>query len=124
MRLLLVLLVSVFYFSFRPSTERAINETGNGFYVSVEDHTNRTYQKYIVESKDSVDIIFKNLFNSELELGNIKKPISILNGDYDFYVARVLVYNNSNGKKSFRHLKYPNPYVKSSKRDKLKPVVL
>lgn len=124
MRLVSILLVSFFCFSFRPSTEKAMTSSSNGFYVFVEDHTDRTIHKYIVDSKDSVNIIFNNLFNTELELGNINTPLTILNNDYNFFVARVFVYENQKGKKKFKHLKYANPYQKKNKRLELKPVIL
>lgn len=127
MKLFFVLLVAVFCFSFRPSMERAVSVSNTGFYISVEDHVNRMHHKYIVESKDSVNQIFQSFFNSELELGDVDRPISIFNGKRDFYIARVNVYVKPNGKKDFRHLKYPNVYEnpkKQSKRSKLKPVTL
>jgi hypothetical protein len=121
MRLLCVLVVLFFCFSFCPDSEKVAKYT-SGFYVFVEDLSHRTNHKYIVESKDSVDSIFKYFFESELELGDIQKPISIYNGDLNFYIARVNVYVRPNGKKSFRHLKYPN--LKVSKRSKTRPVFL
>jgi hypothetical protein len=87
----------------------------------VEDFTNRSNHKFIVESKDSVNIIFEQFFQSELELGNVDRPITIFNGKRNFYIARVTVSEKSNGELSFRHLKYPNVY---NKRSKLKPVIL
>jgi hypothetical protein len=124
MRLFLVLLVSLFCFSFRPSTEKAVNNSSNGFYIFVEDFTDRTNHKYIVQSRDSVDVIFNMFFESELELGNVDRPISIYNGKRDFYVARVSVFQKPNGELGFKHLKYSSPYVKSGRRFKLKPVTL
>ncbi len=120
MKILLVLLISVFCLSFRPVTEKVDNGVNNGFYIVVEDLTKRTYQEFIVESKDSADHIFKHYFNSELQLGEVQKPISIFNGDLNFYIARVSVIEKANGKKDFRHFKYPL----NNKRSKLKPVVL
>lgn len=125
--MLFVLIVALFCLSFRPSTEKAINSSRNGFYIFVEDFTDRTNHKYIVETKDSVNSIFNSFFNSELELGDVDRPISIYNGKRNFYIARVTVFEQPNGKKNFRHLKYPNVYTKRSavnKRSKLKPVVL
>lgn len=121
MKLCFILLIAVFCFSFRPSSEKAVQNTGNGFYVFVEDHTDRSYHKYIVDTKDSVNSIFNLFFNSELELGDVDRPISIYNGKLNFYLARVNVFVQPNGKKDFKHLKYPNVY---SKRSKLKPVTL
>jgi len=121
MKTLFILFVSISFFSFCPSTEKEttntsnVSTTSNGFYITVKDLTNRTYQKYIVESRDSVNIIFNNYFKSEMELGEIDYPISIYNGKRDFYIARVNVFINSNGKKNFHHLKYPNVYVNSKK---------
>lgn len=127
MKFLLFLLLSVIFFSFCPSSEKAENDAGNGFYIFVEDFTNRTNHKYIVETKDSVNTIFEYFFNSELELGKVDRPITIYNGKHNFYVARVNVFKKSNGKKGFRNLKYPNVYKKETdlkKRQKLKPVTL
>jgi len=84
----------------------------------VKDFTNRTNQKYIVETKDSVNIIFNKCFKSEMELGNIDYPISIYNGKRDFYVARVNIFVKQNGHRNFRHLKYPDVYIKNSKSNK------
>lgn len=120
MRVRLLLLVAIFCFSFRPSTQKDSSHATDGFYVFVEDHTNRTFHKYLVESKDSVNSIFNAYFKSELELGDIDRPISIYNGKLDFYIARVSIFEQ-NGKKNFRHLKYPNIYTK---RPKLSPVTL
>jgi len=127
MKFLLLLLLSVICFSFCPSTEKAENNAGNGFYVFVEDFTNRTNKKYIVESKDSVNTIFEDFFNSELELGKVDRPITIYNGEHNFYVARVKIFKKSNGEKGFKNLKYPNVHIKQTdlnKRQKLKPVTL
>lgn len=121
MEIRIVLLIAIFCFSFRPSTEKVSKNTSNGFYVFVEDHIDRTYHKYIVESKDSVNTIFNNFFNAELELCDVDRPISIDNGKFNFYIARVTVFERADGKKNFKHLKYPNIY---GKRSKLKPVTL
>ena len=121
MKTLLIILTSVFCFSFCPSTEKVATNTSNasnGFYIVVKDLTNRTYQKYIVETKDSVNIIFEKYFKTEMELGDIDYPISIYNGKRDFYIARVNIFIKQNGDKNFRHLKYPNVYIKNSKSDK------
>ena len=127
MRLFSVLFISIFCFSFYPATEKAVKSSNSGFYVFVEDFTNRSNNSYIVDSKDSVNSIFNSYFNSELELGDVQNPIFINNGDYSFYIARVNIFDKANGKKGFKHLKYPNPYNKHSKinkRAKLKPVTL
>jgi hypothetical protein len=118
-----ILLISLFFFSFRPSTNNAVTNSRTGFYVFVEDFTNRSNSKYIVDTKDSVNSIFNSYFNTELELGDVQNPIFINNGDYSFYIARVNVFEKANGKKGFKHFKYPNPYIKH-KRAKLKPVTL
>ena len=115
MKLFFVLLISVFCFSFRPTAEKIETNTHNGFYIHVEDFTDRSYHQYIVESKDSVNSIFNSFFNSELELGNVDRPITIYNGKRNFYIARVTVFEDSNGKKNFKHLKYPKVYTKRSK---------
>jgi len=115
MKLFVVLLVSVFCFSFRPTAEKVESNSHSGFYIHVEDFTDRTNHKYIVESKDSVNSIFNSFFNSELELGNVDRPITIYNGKRNFYIARVNVFEDSNGKKNFKHLKYPNVFIKRSK---------
>lgn len=124
MKLLVFLLVSVFCFSFRPTTEKVVNLAHDGFYITVEDHVTRSNYKYIVDSKDSVNDIFRTFFDSELELGDVDRPISIFNGKRDFYIARVTVYVKPNGKRDFRHLKYTNVYEnpkKLRKRSKLNP---
>ncbi|WP_318348959.1 hypothetical protein [Aquipluma nitroreducens] len=121
MKLIYVLLISVLSFSFCPSIEKVENSTSNGFYIFVQDFTDRTNHKYIVESKDSVNSIFDYFFDSELELGNVDRPITIFNGKRNFYIARVNVFKNAKGGKDFRHLKYPNVY---KKRSKLKPVTI
>ena len=121
MKTLYILLISVFCFSFCPSVENAAtntNNTSNGFYITVKDLTNRTYQKYIVENRDSVNIIFNKYFNSEMELGDIDYPISIYNGKRDFYIARVNIFVKQNGKINFKNLKYPNVYIKSTRSNK------
>ena len=107
MKLSFILLISVFLFSFGPTSEKVENSSRPGFYIVVEDYTDRTFHKYIVESKDSV--------------GEINHPISIYNVKRSFYVARVTVYESSDGKKKFRNLKYASVYIK---RSKLKPVIL
>lgn len=121
MKLSYVLLLSVLSFSFCPSTEKVENNTSNGFYIFVQDFTDRTNHKYIVETKDSVNSIFDYFFDSELELGDVDRPITIFNGKRNFYIARVNVFKNTKGEKDFRHLKYPNVY---KKRSKLKPVTI
>lgn len=125
MKLFVVILVAVFCFSFRPSTEGEVNVAHTGFYITVEDHVTRVSHKYIVETKDSVNQIFQSFFNSELELGEVDRPISIFNGKRDFYIARVNVYVKPNGKKDFKHLKYANVYEnpkKLTKRSMVDPV--
>lgn len=120
MKTLFVLLISLFCLSFCPSIEKTDNRSSSGFYIFVEDITNRSYQKFIVESKDSANAIFRRYFSEELELGEVQKPISIYNGDLNFYIARVTVLEKPNGKRTFRHLKYPL----KNKRKKLRPVIL
>lgn len=122
MKTLIIFLISFGCFSFCPSTEVAINVASNGFYVSVKDLTDRTYHEYIVETKDSVKMIFNKYFQTELALGEVDYPISIYNGKRDFYIARVYVYEKSDGTKDFKHLKYPNVYVNNSKPIKRKPL--
>jgi hypothetical protein len=122
MKLLLTFVFSLFLFSFRPSTEKLEKNIGNGFYLVVEDFNARTSYKYIVESKDSVNSIIKHFFKSELELGEVQNPITIFNGDINFYIARVNIFEKPNGQKSFKHLKYP--IVRVNKRKKLNPVYL
>lgn len=115
MKTFFILLISVFCLSFRPSTEKTESRFHDGFYIYVEDFSDRTNHKYIVESKDSVNIIFDHFFNSELELGDVDRPITIFNGKRNFYIARVNVFVKPNGEKDFRHLKYPDVYAKNSK---------
>ncbi len=120
------LLICFSLFSFCPVPEKIADNAHAGFYIQVKDLTDRTSHRYIVDSKDSVNDIFNYFFNSELELGNVDRPISIYNGKRDFYLARVTVYEKANGKKDFKHLKYPKVYVRPEKnrRSKLKPVIL
>ena len=122
MKTFLFLMISLFFLSFRPSTKEAAVSSSNGFYVSVKDLTDRTYHEYIVETKDSANSIFNKYFETELELGNVDYPISIYNGKRDFYIARVFVFVKPNGKKDFKHLKYPNVYVRNSKSNKRAPI--
>ncbi|HEX7585515.1 MAG TPA: hypothetical protein VF373_12560 [Prolixibacteraceae bacterium] len=105
----------ILFCSFCPSSEKAVINSRNGFYIHVQDFTDRTDHSYILETSDSVNTIFNSFFNTELELGDIDRPITIYNGKFDFYVARVTVFEKSNGKKGFRHLKYPDVYVNRSK---------
>lgn len=121
MKLSYILLFSVFSYSFCPAIKKAENNQSNGFYIFVEDFTDRTKHKYIVENKDSVNTIFDYFFESELELGDVDRPITIYNGKRNFYLARVNVFKKANGEKGFKHLKYPNVY---NKRSRLKPVTL
>lgn len=121
MKFLFFLLIACISFAFRPSTEKLENNARSGFYIFVKDHTDRSYHKFIVESKDSVNTIFEQFFESELDLGNIDRPISIFNGKRDFYIARVTVFESPEGKKRFKNLKYEKVYVK---RAKLRPVTL
>ena len=119
MKLLSILLAAIFCFSFYSGTKKS-NNYSNGFYIYVEDISHRTNHKYIVESKDSVNSIFNSFFKSELELGDVKNPISIYNGDLNFYIAKVNVIVKPNGEKSFKHLKYP--IAKANKRSGVRPV--
>ena len=119
MKLLFILLAAIFCFAFRPTTVKEVSNARPGFYIFVEDFTDRTNHKYIVETKDSVNNIFNYFFETELELGAVDRPITIFNGKLNFYIARVTVFEGTNGKKNFRHLKYPNVY---NRRSKLRPV--
>ena len=105
-------------FSFCPSTEKAADNFSNGFYISVIDHSDRTYHSFIVETRDSANIIFNKYFESELNLGEVDYPITIFNGKRDFYIARVNVFVKPNGEKDFKHLDYPNVFDKKSKTNK------
>lgn len=122
MKTLFILLISLSCLSFCPTSKESAVGTSNGFYVSVKDFTDRSYHEYIVETKDSVKIIFSKYFQTELELGNVDYPISIFNGKHDFYIARVFVFEKGNGKKNFKHLKYPEVFDKSSNSRKRSPV--
>ena len=115
MKNLCFLLISFFCISFCPETEEIEINSHDGFYIHIQDFTDRTDHSYILETTDSVNTIFNLFFNTELELGDIDRPITIYNGKFDFYVARVTVFEKSNGKKAFRHLKYPNVYNNRSK---------
>ncbi|MGQ8337340.1 hypothetical protein ACUNWD_12385 [Sunxiuqinia sp. A32] len=116
MKIIVVLVIAVFFFSFCPTAEKLESTTHNGFLITIEDHTTRTFHKYLVESKDSVNIIFNEFFNSELELGVVDRPMSIDNGKHEFFIARVNLFTKPNGKKSFKNLKYPPIYIKSKDR--------
>ena len=120
MKILILLLIYIFASAFCPFKEDAVKHSKPGFYVFVENYKDRTTNKFIVESKDSLNNIFNSYFNMELELGEIQRPISIYNGHLNFYVARVNVFENPKGKKKFKHLEYP----RLTKRSKLKPAVL
>jgi len=125
MKSLLFLFLLFLFCSFCPSVEKAVINSRNGFYIHVEDFTDRSYHQYILESSDSVNIIFRSYFDSELDLGELDRPITIFNGKCDFYVSRVTVFEKADGQIGFRHLKYPKVYNKESKsvkRSKLKPV--
>jgi len=126
MKLLNLLIASIICFSFSPSLKKTESSSVIGFYIFVDDYTDRTKHKYIVENKDSVTAIFDQFFHSELNLGEVDWPITIYNGKHNFYVARVNVYRKANGKRTFRHLEYSKVYIKPSanKRSKLKPVTL
>jgi hypothetical protein len=132
MKLVGILLISVICFSFCPEiekTEPAVSEVtdisaSNGFYIFVEDFTDRSNHKYIVQTKDSVQTIFNHFFESELALGQVDRPINIFNGKRNFYIARVNVFVKPNGKLGFKHLKYENPYIKPAKRQKLRTVTM
>jgi len=127
MKTFLIFLCAFSSLSFCPVTEKDDNKSHSGFYIVVSDHTDRTNHKYIVEEKDSLKNIVRTFLNSELELGDIDRPISIYNGKQDVYIARVTVIEKPNGKKDFRHLKYPPVYTnpsKTNKRSKLTPVTL
>ncbi len=107
------LILSFFCFGFCPSTEKSNVSDSNGFYITVKDLTDRSYHEFIIQDKDSANIIFRKYFKGELDLGEVDYPISIYNGKRDFYVARVNVYRKSNGEKSFRHLKYAKVFQKN-----------
>ena len=126
MKTFIVIQISVLCFSFCPSIEKVETNTCSGFYISVKDLTDHTYHKYIIEAKDSANLIFKKYFEYELELGEVDYPISIFNGKRDFYIARVNIFVKPNGEKNFKHLKYPSVYNKNSKlnkRQKLNPTI-
>ena len=118
MKIFSFLIICFLFFGFSPSSDKSVTNNSNGFYVSVVDFTNNSSRKFIFENKDSVNFVFNKYFRGELDLGEIDYPISIFNGKRDFYVARVNVYLKSNGKMSFKHLKYPNVYDKTTKKDK------
>jgi hypothetical protein len=115
MKTLLVLFVALFCLSFCPNTEKEEYNTKAGYYIFIEDHTSNTNHKFLVESKDSVDIIFERFFDSELSLGNVDYPISIYNLKHDFYIERVTLFEAKNGKTKFKHLKYPAVYDKNKR---------
>jgi len=118
MKKLPLLFICFLCFAFCPSTDKSAGNNSNGFYVSVVDFTDNSSHKFIFDNKDSVNFVFNKYFRGELDLGKIDYPISIFNGKRDFYVARVNVFLKSNGKMSFKHLKYPNVYDKTTKKNK------
>ena len=121
MKNIVILVFAILGFSFCPSSDEAAKEEvdlRSGFLITVQDNTTRQFHKYIVETKDSVNVIFTSFFKSELELGEVDRPISIFNGKHDFYIARVNVFDKPNGKKGFKNLKYPPIYVKPKDRKK------
>lgn len=124
MKIFSFLIICFLCFAFCPSTDKSVDSNSNGFYVSVIDYANNSSHKFIFENKDSVNFVFDKYFRGELDLGEIDYPISIFNGKRDFYVARVNVYQKSNGKMSFKHLKYPNVYhtTKKNRRSEINPV--
>ena len=113
MKFFTFLLISFLCFGFCPSTEKAIVSNSNGFYISVKDLTDRSFHEFILDDKDSANIVFNKYFQGELDLGEVDYPISIFNGKRDFYVARVNVFVKSNGEKSFKHLKYAKVFQKN-----------
>lgn len=125
MRVLAVILLGVICFSFCPTTENETAVANSGFLITIEDHTTRTFEKYLVQDKDSVYAIFNSYFGSELKLGRIDRPISIYNGKHDFYVAKVNLFTKPNGKLGFKNLKYPPVYIKKKdRREKMDPVYM
>ena len=119
-KILILLMISIFSSAFCPFKEAPVKQSRPGFYVFVDNYWNGDRNKFIVESKDSLNKIFNSFFNMELELGEVQRPISIYNGKLDFYVARVNVFENPKGKKKIKHLKYP----KVTKHSKLQPDAL
>ena len=118
MKTVVILIFAALCFSFCPENETADANMHNGFLITVQDNTTRQFHKYIVETKDSVNVIFNSFFKSELELGDVDRPISIYNGKHDFYIARVNVFRKANGKMGFKNLKYPPVYIKPKDRKK------
>jgi len=114
MKMYYILLISVLCVSFCPSSKKTVKNSSDGFYIVVVDYTDRTDHKFIVASKDSVNIIFKQYFDTELELGKVNNPISIFNRKCSFYIARVNVFEKPNGELYFKHLKYGNVFHKRS----------
>jgi hypothetical protein len=121
MKSILFIVISLFCLSFTKTEEKkeinSASDNKSGYYILVEDYTDRTNHKYLVESKDSVDVIFNNFFESQLALGKINYPISIDNGQTSFFVARVKLFESRNGKTKFKHLKYPKIYNKRKQED-------
>ena len=117
MRTLLLFAVLVFCFSLSYAAKKDEPAAKSGYYILVEDYTDRSNHTYLLESKDSVDVIFDQFFKTELELGNINYPITIDNGKQSFFVARVELFESKNGKTHFKHLKYPKIYNKRKQTD-------
>ena len=120
MKILILLMIFIITSAFCPFKKEAVKQTRPGFYVYVENYSEGAINKFIVESKDSLNMIFNSYLDMELELGEVQRPLSIYNGNVNFYVARVNVFENPNGKTKFKHLQYP----RIKKRSKLKPAVL
>jgi len=114
MKTLLAVIVSLWSYSFAFAAEKEESKTKSGYYIVVEDYTDQSSSTYLVESKDSADVIFDHFFESELVLGKVNYPISIDNGKQNFFIARIELFESKNGKMKFKHLKYP----KISKRRK------
>lgn len=83
-----------------------------GYYIHVIDFTNGTKEKYLLTSMDSVSRVFNKYFGSEMTIEDVAFPLSIYNGEHDFYLARVTIIKKRNGKTKFRHLKYASIYDK------------
>ena len=104
--LLAVVAVAFCFYSFCYISDKDEPSPKSAYYIVVEDFTDNTAYKYLVESKDSADRIFDRFFASELSLGNVDHPITIYNLKHNFYIERVELFETKNGKTKVKHLKY------------------
>lgn len=116
MKTCMLLIAALFGLSFCYTSGKDEPAPRSGYYIFVEDYTDHTNHRFLVESKDSVDKIFDLFFASELSLGTVDHPISIYNLKHNFYIERVELIDAKNGKVRFKHLKYPAVFKRRTPR--------